>query len=264
MKLKDNFDEQEEWRDVVGYEGLYQVSNLGNIKSLSRYIRTSDKLGGIRKKKESLLSFDVCKNGYLRVNLSNNYSTKHFLVHRLVAEAFLPNTQNAPQVNHKDEDKTNNRVSNLEWCDAKYNSNYGERTKKTTIAKLKKVKQYDMQGNFIREFSSFKEASDSIGVSIYKQDCKEGKSAGGYQWRMNGEPCGVYKRRHYSPKSHIKITTPNSSIMFFEGYSDAAKFLGISKGLFSRIICGSRSGKTLCGYTIEWTKINGQVKTIKL
>lgn len=257
--------EGEIWKDIPNFEGVYQVSNFGDVKSLGRYVRLSDKLGGRRKKKECLLKIEVCKNGYLRVSLNKDGSRKHFLVHRLVAEAFIPNPQNMPQINHKDEDKTNNRVENLEWCDAKYNSNYGKRTMKASIAKFKPVKQYDMQGNFIREFSSFKEASASVGVEIYKQDCNVGRSAGGYQWRMNDEPCGVYidKRGDNSPKSHIKIITPNGSVVSFDGYSAAAKFLGISVGYFGSVMCGGRRGQKLCGYTIEWTKVNGEVKIIK-
>lgn len=258
--------EGEIWVDVPNYEGLYQISNFGNVKSLSRYVSAPDKLGGRRKMKEPLLKFDVCKNGYLRVHLTKDCSSKHFLVHRLVAEAFLPNPQNLPQINHKDEDKTNNGVDNLEWCDAKYNSNYGERTKRASIAKFKTVKQYDMQGNFIREFSSLKEACDSIGMRFSQKSCREGKSVGGYQWRMNDEPCGIYveKRGDNAPKSHIKIITPDGSIRLFDGYSDASRFLGISIGYFGCIICGRKKGKKLCGYTIEWTKVNGDIKTIKL
>lgn len=257
---------KEVWIDIKGYEGLYQVSNLGNIKSLSREIRVSDKLGGYRKKAESLMRLEACKNGYLRVLLTKNNNGKHFLVHRLVAEAFLPNLQNMPQINHKDENKANNNVDNLEWCDAKYNSNYGARTVRTSIAKFKPVKQYDMQGNLIREYDSLKEAWDSIGVKFCKNDCKVGKSVGGYQWRMNNEPCGVYveNRGSNTPRSSIKITTNNGDVVFFDGYNDAASFLRISKGYFGGIICGIKRCKKLAGYTIEWTKINGEVKTIKL
>ena len=102
----------EEWKPVVGYEGLYEVSNTGQIRSLKRNII-------LRPKKEP--------TGYLRCNLSLNKNVKTFSIHRLVAQAFLPNPDNLPEVNHKDEDKTNNRVENLEWCNHKYNMNYGTR-----------------------------------------------------------------------------------------------------------------------------------------
>lgn len=99
---------EEIWKDIKGFEGLYQVSNKGNVKN--RF--------------NKLISQENCK-GYLRVHLHKNSKYSHFLVHRLVAEAFIDNSSNLPQVNHKDEDKTNNCVENLEWCDAKYNVNYG-------------------------------------------------------------------------------------------------------------------------------------------
>ena len=257
--------EGEIWVDVPNYEGLYQVSNFGNVKSLSRYVGTSDKLGGRRKTKERLLKLWACKGGYLMVRLSRGCSIKNFFVHRLVAIAFIPNPHNLPQINHKDENPSNNTVNNLEWCDAKYNNNYGGRIKKAAAATSKPVKQYDMQGNFIRDFCSLTEAWDSVGVRFCHEDCVEGKSVGGYQWRMDDKPCGMYAgKRGRASKSRIKIIAPNGSDSFFEGYVDAAKFLGVSTSLFCCIICGNRRGKKLCGYTIELTKVSGEVKTIKI
>ena len=104
----------EEWKDIPGYEGLYEVSNTGFVRN---------------KKRNKLLKGFIDRNGYKIVLLSYK-GQKHFSVHRLVAEVFIPNINNSYQVNHKDEDKTNNNVDNLEWCDCKYNINYGLRTKK--------------------------------------------------------------------------------------------------------------------------------------
>ena len=120
----------EEWRPVVGYEGLYEVSNTGRVRSLDRYVKTC--YGSYRLHKGKVLSPGIRPDGYLVVSLQY----RMFRVHRLVAEAFLPNPDNLPQVNHKDEDKSNNRVDNLEWCDSKYNNNYGTariRAKETAI-----------------------------------------------------------------------------------------------------------------------------------
>lgn len=254
--------EGEIWVDVPNYEGLYQISNFGNVKSLSRYVGTSS---GYRKTKERLLKPSVSETGYYRVCFRKDCSNKRFLVHRLVAIAFIPNPHNLPQINHKDENPSNNTVDNLEWCDAKYNNNYGGRIKKAAAATSKPVKQYDMQGNFIRDFCSLTEACDSVGVRFCHEDCVEGKSVGGYQWRMDDKPCGMYAgKRGRASKSRIKIIAPNGSDSFFEGYVEAAKFLGVSTGLFCGIICGNRRGKKLCGYTIELTKVSGEVKTIKL
>ena len=108
------------WKDIPGYEGLYQVSNLGEIKSLN-YRNTG---------KEKILKLIKDKKGYFHVNLYKNGKLKNLQVHRLVAMAFIPNHNNYNQVNHKDENTSNNAVENLEWCTAKYNSNYGNRNKK--------------------------------------------------------------------------------------------------------------------------------------
>lgn len=120
----------EEWRKIVGYEGLYEVSSLGRVRSLDRYVKTC--YGSYRLHKGKILSPGIRPDGYLVVSLQY----RMFRVHRLVAQAFIPNPDNLPQVNHLDEDKSNNRVENLEWCDAKYNNNYGTariRAKETAI-----------------------------------------------------------------------------------------------------------------------------------
>lgn len=106
---------KEIFKDIPNYEGLYQVSNLGNVYSV--------------RKKICLKPFNVC-GGYKRVTLCSYGVYKHILVHRLVAQAFIDNPNNLPQINHKDENKSNNCVSNLEWCTAKENSNYGTRIKR--------------------------------------------------------------------------------------------------------------------------------------
>ena len=100
----------EEWRAVPGYEGLYEVSNKGNVKSLI---------------KNKIIKGFINRCGYILVGLSKNGIRKKITIHRLVAQVFIENPDNLPEVNHKDEDKANNSVDNLEWCDRKYNNNYG-------------------------------------------------------------------------------------------------------------------------------------------
>lgn len=111
---------EEIFKDIEGFEGLYQISNLGRVKSIN-YNKT---------RKEKILKYRKHRYGYLMVVLFKDGKRKEILVHRLVAQAFLPNPDNLPQVNHKDENKTNNCVENLEFCDAKYNSNYGTRNER--------------------------------------------------------------------------------------------------------------------------------------
>ena len=115
--------EKEIWRPVVGYEGLYEVSNFGRVRSIDRIVPYKN--GGVQFKRRKILSQKTDKDGYKHVTLCVNNKLKTYMVHRLVAIAFIPNPLNLPQVNHKDENRTNNYVGNLEWCDAYYNRNYG-------------------------------------------------------------------------------------------------------------------------------------------
>lgn len=161
------------WRDVVGYEGLYKVSTEGNIKSIRR---------------NKLLSPDTGRNGYKRVSLYKNKTIKHYSVHRLVAQAFIPNPNNLPQVNHKDEDKSNNCVSNLEWITHKDNCIYGTRLERMSKTRSKPIIQLSLEGDFIREWNSTREAAKFIGC--FRQNinnCLRGvtKTAYGYKWKYN-------------------------------------------------------------------------------
>ena len=152
-------------KDVVGYEGLYAVTSCGKVWSY---------------KNKKFLKPLTDINGYLYVNLFKDGKMKHYKVHRLVAEAYLPNPNNLPQINHRDENKANNCLQNLEWCDAKYNSNYGTRNDKIK----KPILQFSLEGEFIREWPS---ATD-VGLKVQSHicDCAKGnrKSAYGYIWKF--------------------------------------------------------------------------------
>lgn len=120
------------WKAVKGYEGLYEVSNLGNVRSLDKVIKSKHN-GTTLRKGRILTPFYEEKKGYYQVALTKDGKVKKYRVHRLVAIAFLENPFNYTDVNHKDENKINNNVDNLEWCTRKYNNNYG--TKRERIRK---------------------------------------------------------------------------------------------------------------------------------
>ena len=126
----------EEWRPVVGYEGLYEVSNTGQVRSVGRYYVNS--LGKRFFLKGKILSLSDNGRGYLTAHLTRDKKSSSKYIHRLVAEAFILNVDGLPAVNHKDEDKTNNSVENLEWCNNDYNDNYGTRNKRVTKTKIEK------------------------------------------------------------------------------------------------------------------------------
>lgn len=171
----------QEWRSIKGYEGLYEVSNFGLVRSLDREVDGS-RNGGVRKIKGVILKPGVKADGYLQVHLSKGNEKGHYYVHRLVIEAFSSNPNGLPQVNHIDEDKTNNHIDNLEWVSSKENINHGERTAKTR----KIVEQYTMNGDFVKEYRSLTEASLITGVasSNIGNVCNgKRKSAGNYIWK---------------------------------------------------------------------------------
>lgn len=164
--------ETEIWRDIQGYEGLYQISSMGRVKSLN-YGRTG---------KEGILKQRITKNGYLYVTFYKEGKEKNFYIHRLVATAFIPNLENLLEVNHKDENKQNNCVDNLEFCIHQYNVNYGTRNERHSkslkgrklpqeqiekrIKKSQKpILQLTKDGEFIKKWLSIKQASIELKIS---------------------------------------------------------------------------------------------------
>ena len=140
------------WKDIKGYEGKYQVSNKGRIKSLSRAI---PHLGSFRIIPERIMKQHVSSTtGYYMVNLHKDKKSEWMLVHRIVAIAFIINPDNLPLVNHKDEIRTNNNVENLEWCTPEYNINYSHVREKQIDAISKEIEQYDFDGKFIKRYKN--------------------------------------------------------------------------------------------------------------
>lgn len=150
--------ESEVWEDIVGYKGQYQVSDKGNVRSVDRI----DSRG--RKRKGALLKLIYDKDGYVIVNLYKNGIGAQKKVHRLVTEAFIPNPNGLPQVNHRDEVKANNNVENLEWCTSKHNNNHGTRLERIR----KKVRGVNIETGEVLTFSSTVEAGREGYVSVDK------------------------------------------------------------------------------------------------
>ncbi len=181
----------EEWRDIIGFEGCYQVSNFGNVRGIDRYVNCGK--NGIRLQKGQNLVQSENKKGYLRVRVSKSRKEKYTLsVHRLVAEAFIPNPQKLPQVNHKDGNKKNNCVQNLEWCNNSYNQIHACKTGLNNHSTYdagrpkKKVAQIDNVTNtVIAIFNSISNAAKETNnhSRLINKVCKgERKHTGGYKW----------------------------------------------------------------------------------
>ena len=184
------------WKDIEGYEGIYQVSNLGRVRSLDRIAhRERDGYSYDIPVKGRVLRPRKTKKGYIRVLLtSGNRQFTDYQVHRLVAEAFVPNPKNLPQVNHIDENPTNNRADNLEWCTNKENANHGTRNQRIAEANSMPVIMMDKDGNDLRRFNSINDAARWLGgmhfVSAISRVCRGIKPhviAGGYRWRYAEE-----------------------------------------------------------------------------
>ena len=170
----------EEWKTIIDYPN-YQISNLGNVKNI--------------KTNKMLKTYDAGR-GYLQVGLSRDGKTKSIFVHRIVAIHFVPNPHNLPQINHCDENVQNNVAKNLEWCNHSYNQNYGNRNNKVREKLGIKIKQYDLNGKFIRKFNSITEAQKHCNTTHICQ-CLKGKfkQAGGYVWEYADDT--LRKERKY-------------------------------------------------------------------
>ena len=165
----------EQWKSVEGYEDLYEVSNLGRIRSLPQK--------GKGRRNKVIIRRPSIRSGYQVMCLSKNGKQKTHSVHRLVAAAFVNNPYGYSEINHKDEDKTNNIASNLEWCDRKYNVNYGHRTEKTSFP----VSMWTASGLYIRSFKSIREAARYINKpcpgNISNVLLGYANTAYGYRWK---------------------------------------------------------------------------------
>lgn len=161
---------KEIWKPVVGYEGLYEVSNLGRVKSLDRIVtvRRKDGTSFQRPHKGQMIRIQKCSNGYRHVPLCKDGRSLIARVHRVVAEAFIDNPEGLPEVNHIDEDKTNNRADNLEWCTHQYNNSYGTKPlfgernpmSKITADEVKEIRIRRASGEMLKDIAA------DYGISI--------------------------------------------------------------------------------------------------
>ena len=171
---------------VYNYEGLYEVSSMGRVRSLDRV----DSLG--REAKGKVLKLGINNKGYLFVGLCKNGKVKTFQVHRLVATMFIPNPDNLPVVNHKNETKTDNRAENLEWCTNKYNANYGTRNERASEAMKGKYTgdKHPIARKVIcletkQVFGCTKDAEKWCGKTGVSNCCRgKSKTCGGYHWQF--------------------------------------------------------------------------------
>lgn len=181
----------EEWKPIAEFEG-YEVSNIGRVRSLPRII--TKKNGRTERFNGGMLSITINKKCFNRLYVSlrktGDKKTYKRYVHRLVAQAFIPNPNNYKEINHIDENPNNNNVENLEWCTRRYNLDYGTRVKRMKDKLAKPVLQFDMDDNFIKEYDSQSDAAKAInGCQASISSCMRGKadSYKNYKWKYKYE-----------------------------------------------------------------------------
>lgn len=251
---------KEVWKDVKGYEGYYQVSNFGRVKSVPRIITYVD--GRVWNYNGKMLSTRLNRDGYPCLGLVKDTEQKHVRVHRLVAEAFIDNPHEYLEVNHIDEDKANNHYTNLEWCTRKYNMNHGTGMKRShshpnAIKRLEDSKVPIVGINIKTEdeirFESVNAAGRSgfprrnVNAAITGSD----KSCRGYVWLREDEYTEELKQEKLKPfRIKIKqLDDEGNLINVFDEINQAGKFIGVHPSNISRAISNNRKCK---GY--KWTR----------
>lgn len=229
------------WKKIIfdNQETNYSVSDIGEIKN------------DITNK---LLKLSI-QQGYYHVNLSINKKSKRFRVHRLVAEAFIPNPENKPYVNHIDGCRSNNNVNNLEWCTPMENTQHAVKTGLMKPTREKSVIQYDMDGNKIAEYISISEAArqtNSLAEKIVACCQFKRRSHNNFQWRYKQDESDKLSKidvRITAPKKVAQINPQtNEIIAIYDSMCQAAKAVNGTQSAITHVIKGDKQTKTHKGY----------------
>lgn len=255
---------EEVWKDIPDYNGRYQASNLGRVRSTDKTVLKSNGCSEIYKGRV-LKTFEAT-GGYLYVRIAEEQNKFHSVrLHRIIAKTFIPNPHNLPQINHINENKKDNRAENLEWCTGKYNTNYGHRAEKFAISMQnnptlsKEVNQYDLDGKYLRSFPSASEAARFLNLSKVAagrigQCCRHlfsrGNSAYGFLWEFTtSDNKGI-------PIEKVQIGVPvyqysldNCLIKRWDNIRTAAQTLKLSESNINRACKYNRT----CG-GFKWSK----------
>lgn len=259
---------KEKWKDIVGFEGLYKISSEGRVYSLPRDF--TDKLGRHRKSPAHFMKIKInLQTGYPTVTLTKQGKGKQYSIHRLIAEAFIPNPQNLPCVNHIDENRANSVLSNLEWVSYSKNNTYGMANYKRSVSfhktiknRIKKVIQYSLEGKPLLTFPEgisqvvreFGYAKSSI------MDCCNHKphshTAYGFVWRYSDDPYTKPTPKKTGPKSSvIRLLGPKNEILKeFDSPSKASREFGIERHSFYRK-ANEKGISHIKGYTFQYIKL---------
>lgn len=263
--------EQEIWKDIKGYEGYFKISNIGRVMAIERYVKQGN---GLRYCKERIVPHHLNPFGYPCVTLCKEKKSKQHSVHRLIMEAFVPNPENKPHIDHINTDKTDFRISNLRWVTPKENANNpltlqhcrentytDERNRKINAKKkelgiLIEVFQYTKDGVFVAHYESTQKAQAATG--IYSSQIRSvlddnTQSAGGFMWFTKKHDNLKYKRRlSKNAKVVIEIDSSGKEIKRWNMLKDAAKEIGVTRDNIRKAI---KENRKVRGHMVQYGSI---------